>query len=133
MHDYVSGFEVEGPSTLTGSLNRMKDNGTLRATTTDPQRGSLVVLDDVNAHVDFGSRPTGGEPGLNVFCGQRGDIWNKVAPCTAECCGANVLAQRNCFEVGTNIVDPYGRVDFGDHGRVGVDSPCTDYGLTCDF
>jgi hypothetical protein len=44
-----------------------------------------------------------------------------------------VKAQRNCFELGTNVVDPYGRVDFSDHGHVGLDAICTDYHLTCNF
>ncbi len=133
MHDYVSGFEIEGPSRLTGSLNRLKDNGTLPTTPSDPARGSLLVADDVGATVDFGSRLAGGEAGLNVFCGEHGDIWDKVAPCTAQCCGANVLAARNCYESGTHVVDPYGLVDYSDHGLVGLDAPCIDYGLTCNF
>jgi hypothetical protein len=135
-NDYVSAFEIEGAGTLTGSFNRMKDNGTLPATPADPVRGAIVVLDDVNAHVDFGSRVSGGELGLNVFCGGLGDVWDRVQPCSSACCAAAVSAERNCFEMGTNIVDPSGingLVDFAYHGRVGIDPLCLDYGLACGF
>jgi hypothetical protein len=130
--DYVSGFEVEDASRLTGSLNRLRNNGTAPTTPGDLARGGVVVA-NVAASVDFGSRLASGEPGLNVFCGALPSIYDVVASIPAACPGAPVTAERNCFEAGEHLADTYGKVDDSDHGAVGIDPLCTDYQLTCTF
>lgn len=132
--DYVSGFAVADASTLAGSLNRMRNNGTLAVSSSSDQRGAVVVESNVGARVDFGSRLGGGEVGLNVFCGTLPSISDRIPSCPAgSCCGAPVSAQRNCFDLDEPLVDPYGKVDLTYDGRVGIDPLCTDYHLACNF
>jgi len=131
--DYVSAIRVEDASTITGSFNRFKNNGTSPPLSGDQGRGAIVIA-DVNATVDFGNRfVANGEKGLNVFCGAHWSVFDIVSPSSAVCPGAVVAAQRNCFESGEQIADPYGKVDDTYHGAVGIDPLCLDYNLTCTF
>lgn len=87
---WISAFQVKGVggARLRGAGNQMRDNGS--ATTSDCQRGALVVVGDPMSQVDFGGGdgfglPALGDersPGGNVFCQEQADgtslahVWN---------------------------------------------------------
>ena len=124
---YVSAFQLRGTSggRLRGSANRMRRNG--YATTTDCQRGAIVVRDGTTAQLDFGGGNFAGAPviggvvsaGGNLFCqnspadGPLAHVWNMPLDATCACvadptgaaCGAG--ASIGLGAVGTgNSFDP---------------------------
>jgi hypothetical protein len=96
-NNHVSAFQVKGagPARLRAARNRMRNNG--HATSSDCQRGALVVRGNAQAEIDFGGGNPLGAPvlggavsaGDNVFCqassgGGIPHVWNVTdCPCAA--------------------------------------------------
>jgi hypothetical protein len=117
-NNYLAAFLVansaSAPSTqLKGSGNKMKNNGYL--TSSDCQRGDVVVKCNAGAVIDFGGG-TLSSTGGNKFCSQGAlkDLWNSTSgSCASPTGGAtNYKAESNCFDPAPALkYDPSSLID----------------------
>jgi hypothetical protein len=96
---------ASAPSTqIKGQGNKMKNNGSF--TTSDCQRGDVVVKCNANAVIDFGGGSLSSTGG-NKFCSQGSlyDLWNSTGgSCPSPTGGgSNYKAKSNCFDPAPSL------------------------------